>query len=163
VYSRFTIRDALIGALPAGFAARATAESAAATAAAVAAAATAAKSAAAATSLLRACFVHTEPASFEFLLVERLTGCAPGVIVGHFHEREATRTASGMIANQMHGFDTAVSREQLFELRLLRVERQVTHVKSHRTILLEGWKRRADWKRAEPILTQAEELGRIQQ
>jgi len=64
-------------------------------------------------------------------LIQRLARGATLVRVGHLDEREAAGPAGGLVADQADGVHLAEVGEELLNLLLVRVERQIAYVNSH--------------------------------
>jgi hypothetical protein len=95
-------------------------------------------------------FVDAKHAAVELLAVELLQRLRRGFRCRHLDEREPARASRGVVANQVYRLDLAVAGEELLELRLLGVIRQIPYVDSHALASAKGWKQRAweVWKRA---------------
>lgn len=103
-----------------------------------AAAGEAAAAAAARALLLRFRLVDRQPASVEFLLIERAARGTALLVIRHFDERKAARAAGGLIADDANRPDFSLRCKELLELRFLGVERQISYVDSHSTFHLKG-------------------------
>jgi hypothetical protein len=90
---------------------------------------------------LRACFVHRNPSTVNFSVVELVDGCLRRLFRLHFHEAEATCAACGLIAHHANGRDRAGLGEQFFERTFFSVEREISdeQLPVHVSYLLPAW------------------------
>ena len=99
-----------------------------------AATAASATEAAATTAAAGACrhglrLVDGEVAPAEVVVVQLFDRALRFLVGGHLDEAEAPGASRRHVAHDLHAFDGAASREELFEILLARGVRKVTHVK----------------------------------
>jgi hypothetical protein len=99
---------------------------------------------AALTPFLRPGFVDGEATSLEFLLIQRFARRPSLSVVVHYDEAEAARTPGLVIADQTNRGDVTERREELLELRLFGIKRQISYVDLHWHIPVKGWRRELD-------------------
>ena len=98
------------------------------------AATTAAARIPAASTFLRLGLIDGQPPAVNFLLIEGLARRFPGFGAAHFDEREPARPPGCLVGDQADGRHLAVWGEELLDLRLIGVERQIAYVNPHRTL-----------------------------